>query len=104
MTDRSTTAPNGATYAEFEALITDLQHEGRGAHGMFMLIEASGNDLDGVSMDLICLDDKGREFHGYYETATYTTEPGVMTAEFVLKEFWNSCLEAAWMEHDGMQG
>lgn len=98
--DRDTTAPSGSTFAQFEAFVADLQHQGRGAQGDFLLIEPTGNDLGGIILDLLCLNGRGGEFHGFYSTATYDAEGSVMSAEFVLSEFWASVLAAAWAEQD----
>lgn len=101
MTDinRNTTAPNGSTFKQFEQFVADLQASGRGALGAFELMDA-GNADQGIELNLLCLDNGGCEFHGYYSTATCDAEGGAMPAEHVLGDFWTSCLAAAWAEQD----
>lgn len=79
--------------------MANLEDDGRGAHGVFNLIDPTGNDTDGINLDLLCL---GRDFHGFYSTMTYDTEGGVMTTDFVLGEFWSNCVRAAWDEQDNL--
>lgn len=93
-------APNGATLEQFAAFVADLQAAGRGARGAFTLIEPEGLDLDGVTLDLLCLDDRGAELHGYYSTLTYDADAAVMTADHVLGDFWVASIAAAWAEVD----
>lgn len=98
--NRTITAPNGNTYEQYEAFVTDLQNVGRGAHGTFALMDPHGNDLDGITLDLLCVSDNGRYFHAYYSTATYDTEAEITHADWIYQGFWASSLEAAWIEHD----